>query len=127
MVHVQMTVLIQAMTQPYEKQDKRATMAKIDLKILRDRYTHQEVDGQQKDEGVIALIDAYQEAIKERDRLTSEARYPTCNDCGVELGDNWCARCAGKATQHRLAEAEAALAKIGAIVTFTLLGGRSNS
>lgn len=36
------------------------------------------------------------------ERLTGEIKQPTCNDCGVALGDNWCADCAAKAICEQL-------------------------
>ena len=57
-----------------------------------------------------------EKAEREAARLLDEQRRPTCNDCGVVLGDNWCADCAGKVHRDRIAALESRLAEVAPVV-----------
>jgi len=48
-------------------------------------------------------------------QLTQMFKHPTCNDCGVTLGDNWCADCAGKSYKVQTESFRRELVKLRAV------------
>lgn len=50
---------------------------------------------------ISALLEIVSDLQKENQRLIDEIKRPICNDCGVEIGDNWCADCASKAFKEQ--------------------------
>ena len=72
----------------------------VDWQARADRLARELADARTDIAACVVAMDADTRLLDERareiDRLEATGKAPVCNDCGAELGDNWCADCAAK-------------------------------
>lgn len=71
----------------------------------RERWKAGEVGFNEAKRALVHLVNEVERLEREKAQdaamIDSLSSHPHCGTCGVQLGDNWCGDCAGKATRER--------------------------